>query len=395
MTDQLDFSRILEAMREEGIDALTAMDPHTVAILTNYCNELFLEFGFKEAPTCVVILATGETVAVMPRMHHKREHAPWIDEFAGRYTDSCYHDQGLMVDTLTRTLKEKGLGSGRIGFEMGFVPAAIMRRIEGALPNMRAVDGEWIWCQFRAVKTEKQLNFIRSGVDACEAGVRAIRADWKEGESIHRLLDEFNRVIREHGASGFRAYQRAIAKQWEPHPGRDQNLSEDFLIRLDDDTEVLFDLIVRYEGFISDWKRSFYLGTPPPAIADLYEFEWSVVQALAEEVKPGMTKVEAQKACDERLDRDGLNNWWCIHSVGLEIHEEPLIGACPETTEDGEVNRARPVRFPGHLQGVDEKLRFEPNVVVMVETKKTEDPYLMTEEGLVRLNSLPQELFVV
>ena len=395
MEDKPDFSGVLAAMRAEGIEALAAMDPHTVATLTNYCNELFIEFGFKEAPTCVLILASGETIAVMPRMHHKKEHAPWIGEFTGRYTDSCYYDQGLMVKALAQTLRAKGLEQGRVGFEMGYVPAGIMNRISAELPGMQVVDGEWIWCQFRATKTEKQLEFIRSAVRACEAGIEEMRANWKEGESIHRLLDKFDRVIRQHGASGFRAYQRAIAKKWVPHHDRDQNLSEDFLIRTDDDTEVLFDLIVRYEGFISDWKRSFYLGTPPPAIAELYEFEWSVVQALAEEVRPGMTKAEAQRACDERLDRDGLTNWWCIHSVGLEIHEEPLIGACPETTEDGRVDRSKPVRFPGHLEGADGKLRFAPNVVVMVETKKTEDPYLMTEKGLVRLNTLAQELFVI
>ena len=158
---------------------------------------------------------------------------------------------------------------------------------------------------------------------------------------------------------------------------------------------MLFDLIVRCQGFISDWKRSFYLGTPPKAICDLYEFEWSVVRALAEEVKPGMTTGEAQQACDDRLAGDGLVNWWCIHSVGLEIHEEPLIGACPETKENGQVDKTNLVRFPGLLRGASSKIRFEPNVVVMVETKSTEDPYLMTEQGLRRLNTLPQKLFVV
>ena len=119
-----DFSGVTAAMWDEGIEALIAMDPHTVAIITNYCNALFLEFGFKETPTCILILASGETVAVMPRNQHQREHAPWIDEFTGRYTDSCYYDQGLMVEALARTLNEKGLGRGRIGFEMGFIPVA-------------------------------------------------------------------------------------------------------------------------------------------------------------------------------------------------------------------------------------------------------------------------------
>ena len=236
------------------------------------------------------------------------------------------------------------------------------------------MDGEWILWQLRAVKTQKQLGFIRTAVAACEAGIRKMLEGWKEGESIHRLLDEFEQVVREYGASFFCTYQRALSKKWVPFSGRDQRLSEDFIIRTNDQTEVLFDLLVRCQAYFSDWKRSFYLGTPPKEIADLYEFEWRVVKTIAEEVKAGMTTIEAQEACDHRLKKENLVNWWCIHSVGLEIHEEPLIGACPTISESGQMDRTETTLFPGLLRGGSRKITFEPNTVVMVETKSTEDP---------------------
>ena len=76
-------------------------------------------------------------------------------------------------------------------------------------------------------------------------------------------------------------------------------------------------------------KRAFYLGTPPKEIADLYDFEGTVHQAIVEEIKPGMTTVEAQEACEHRLKKEGMVNspmfrQWIVHSVGLEIHEEPM-----------------------------------------------------------------------
>ena len=299
------------------------------------------------------------------------------------------------MEALTRLLKRKGLGEGKVGFEMDFVPAGMMHWIESELPGIEAVDGEWIWWQFRAAKTKKQLGFIRSAVAACEAGVKRMLEDWKEGESIHRLLDEFEQVVKDHGASFFCTYQRAIAKKWVPVSGRDQRLSEDFIIRTNDEKEVLFDLMVRYQAYFSDWKRSFYLGTPPKEITDLYNFEWNVVQTVANEVKPGMTTLEAQQACDHRLKQSGLINWWCMHSVGLEVHEEPLIGGCPTISESGEVDKTETTLFPGLLRSGSEKITFQPNMVVMVETKSTEDPYFMTPEGLIRLNTLPQELFVI
>ena len=393
--DHLDFSPVLKAMKDEGMDALVAMEPHTVAFLLNHWNEILVPIGFREAPACVVITSSGDIFAVAVRMNYNQDIAPWVNEFIGRYTDSSYYDQGRVVQILGSALRKKGLGSGKVGFEMGFVPAGMMDWIKSELPGIEAVDGEWILWQLRAVKTEKQLEFIKKAVAACEAGVQKMREGWKEGESIHRLLDEFEQVVRKHGASFFCTYQRAIAKKWVPFSGRDQRLSEDFIIQTNDEKEVLFDLLVRYQAYFSDWKRSFYLGEPPQEIADLYDFEWRVVQTIAKELKPGMGAIEAQEACDHRLKREGLVNWWCIHSVGLEIHEEPLIGSCPTTSESGEVEKNKTTLFPGLLRGGNQKMTFEPNMVVMAETKSTEDPYLMTKTGLKRLNTLPQQLFVI
>ncbi|MDP7399986.1 MAG: M24 family metallopeptidase [Lentisphaeria bacterium] len=393
--DGLDFSRIRRIMKDEQIDALVAMEPHTTAILLNDWNKIFIDIGFREAPAAVVFLASGKTLAVSPRLNQRMENAPWIEASVGRYTDSTYYDQRPMVDALARVLRQNGLENARIGFEMGFVPAGIMDWIIAELPAIELVDGEWILWQFRAAKSPKQIGFIQTAVDACEAGVKKMLDGWEEGKSIHTLLDEFEQVVKDRGADFFCTYQRALAKKWAPFAGRDQRFSEEFIIMENDDQEVLFDLIVTCQAYVSDWKRSFYLGTPPKEIADLYEFEWRIVQTLVQELKPGMTTIEAYTACDERLKKDGLVNWWCFHSVGLEIHEEPLIGGSPMVSENGDVDMTATARFPGLLRDGSEKITFEPNQVVMVETKKVEDPYLITTEGLQRLNTLPQKLFVV
>ena len=76
------------------------------------------------------------------------------------------------------------------------------------------------------------------------------------------------------------------------------------------------------------------------------------------------------------------------------FHEEPLIGTTPIVTKNGNVDVTKSRPFTGPLGGRNKKITFDPNVVVMVESTKSEDPYLMTEDGLKRLNTLPQELFV-
>ncbi len=231
-------------MKDEQIDALVAMEPHTTAILLNDWNKIFIDIGFREAPAAVVFLASGKTLAVSPRLNQRMENAPWIEASVGRYTDSTYYDQRPMVDALARVLRQNGLENARIGFEMGFVPAGIMDWIIAELPAIELVDGEWILWQFRAAKSPKQIGFIQTAVDACEAGVKKMLDGWEEGKSIHTLLDEFEQVVKDRGADFFCTYQRALAKKWAPFAGRDQRFSEEFIIMENDDQEVLFDLIV-------------------------------------------------------------------------------------------------------------------------------------------------------
>lgn len=372
----LDISPVLKAMKEEKMDALVAMEPHTVAVLRNSWNEIHIPIEFREFPTCVVILVSGDNFTIGSSYPSK--------------------EGSNMVEVLGKTLKKHGLGNGNIGFELGFVPVNTMEWIKSELPGIVALDGEWILWQLRAVKTEKQLGFIKKAVNACEAGFKEMLKNWQEGESIQRLLDRFEEILKDHDASFFGCYQRAKAKKWAPFIGRDQYKSEDFMIKANDNVEVAFDLLVRYQAYFSDWARAIYLGKPPEGMADSYGLKWRVVKAIAKEVKPGMMTVEAQEACDNLLKKEGMVHWWCIHSVGLEVHEEPLIGTAPVLSEKGVVDKTKTQGFPGLLRGGNRKITFEPNTVVMVESGTgVEDPYLMTKDGLERLNTLPQKLFVV
>ena len=157
-------------MKDDGLAALVAMEPHTIALLLHHWNEIFIETSFRETPTAIVITASGEILAVMARPNHRAEDALWIDRFVRRYEDTTYYDQHAMIDSLARTLQDKGLQNARVGFEMGFVPAGIMDGMKTELPGLDAVDGEWILWQLRAVKTEQQLGVIKTAVNACEAG---------------------------------------------------------------------------------------------------------------------------------------------------------------------------------------------------------------------------------
>ena len=74
--DRLDFSPVLKAMNDEDMDALVALEPHSVALLLNYWNEILVPIGFREAPAAVVITSSGDIFAVTVRMNYNREMPP-------------------------------------------------------------------------------------------------------------------------------------------------------------------------------------------------------------------------------------------------------------------------------------------------------------------------------
>lgn len=112
------------------------------------------------------------------------------------------------------------------------------------------------------------------------------------------------------------------------------------------------DFGVILNGYCSDMTRTVYLGSPKPEERDCYMAVLEAQQAGVDAVRAGVSCAEVDEAARGVLRRMGLAEAFTHstgHGVGLEIHEQPRVGAGQKTRlQEGMVITIEPgVYFPG------------------------------------------------
>lgn len=270
-------------------------------------------------------------------------------------------------------IRERGLASGRIGYEDDSLPVATFERLEKELAGFELVGASSLVKRLRAVKSDEELRRIKRAMDITQEGARAIIATAKPGATEQQLAaaaraacmdagaDHVDFVIVGAGANG--AIVHGAPTEYA--------LKQGDLVR--------FDLGAVYQGYPGDFARTFVVGDAvDEKHKHRYEAVKQAVQAGVDAVRPGVTAGEvfaAQMTAGKSIDPD-LTREHAGHGVGLEIHEEPMI-----------------------YRGADFVL--EEGMVVMIENGhyikgqggyQLEDLVLVTPNGCEVLTSVPREL---
>ena len=82
------------------------------------------------------------------------------------------------------------------------------------------------------------------------------------------------------------------------------------------------------DGYCSDMTRTVALGTPSPEMQEIYRIVLRAQEAAEEQVRAGMTGVEADACARDVIAAAGHADHFghgLGHGVGLEIHEAPRL----------------------------------------------------------------------
>jgi Xaa-Pro aminopeptidase len=159
-----------------------------------------------------------------------------------------------------------------------------------------------------------------------------------------------------------------------------------WVIKENDSTAVKFDFGASWEGYHSDMNRRIYVGEPPKEWIDRVEADARLCDIIVGTIRPGMTAREVHAAGRDAIVREyGIEiltppageEFTFMHSIGLKGHEEPIVAF-------GE---------PAELH--DACLKFEVNTVFDLEPTWIEDMFVVKENGVERLTTLPRQLFTV
>ena len=297
-------------------------------------------------------------------------------------------EAGNHIEVIKDYLADNSLKPLKIGVagEYSVSPLFFQRMIEELKPAKIEIVSS-ILEEERMVKSEFELECMRKTAQIAKKGFEAAAAFIKPGVTESDVVSEVERVCREHGSQFFPHHTMVISGKDEKHLEYWWNCGRR---KLEAGDPVSIDYGAMYNGYCSDLCRPFVIGKASDKHKDVVKILVEAQQAAAEAAKPGVLGSVVDEAANKVMEKvwdidegpSGLG-----HGVGLEVHEWPFIGY--QYMEDDEAYR---------------DTVLEENMVISMEPMmffsdtgdfQIEDQFVITKDGGVRLNDIPQTIFEV
>lgn len=384
-----DRARIL--MEEEGLDALMVTGDFSAGMNYYYLSgHLPRDYQLNYSrPHVMVLPREGEAFLYVYGVNVENARmTSWVDEI-------LTYDPPFTGKGLAEAMAERGLGSARIGAELGldqrlFIPVADLRALEEALPGATFVDAASLIWRLRMIKSRPEVEYIRRadainahalregfartrGGDSEVAAARAIGAAMVEGGSFRPPYGQI--LVVSHAKS------RALG-----HTARMLGPLEEFTLAPGDLLFVDSGAVVA--GYWGEFNRMAVVGTPTERQREHHAAIVEVVErSIAEAIEPGASfrsVIERMTGFyrDRGLGEDQYANYvgppymHLCHGIGLASSEPPFVRYDSEE-----------VLEPGMVVSVEAYLRDEGM------TYGTESDVLITQEGCEVLSEPDPGLF--
>ena len=298
------------------------------------------------------------------------------------YTDFRYLQEAQAVPAveveLTRRSRMADLAerlAGELAFEAEALSYADLERLRGGGLELVPASGEVE--ALRAVKDDTEVARIRRAALAAERAFEALTAETWVGHSERELAWRLRVLYHAHGIDRL-AFETLVAAG--PNGSRPHHQPSDDIVEAR--TLVIADFGARLDGYCSDCTRTLSTGELSRDLRRMYDVCLEAQQAALEQIRPGMSGVEADRVARALIERAGYGEEFghgLGHGVGMDVHEAPRLSReSTDTLEVGNIVTVEPGIYVPGVGGV-----------------RIEDLCLVTEEGLESLTAFPKELIEV
>ena len=349
-------AKLRELLKEKELDALLVTNPYNRRYIT----------GFTGTAGVAII---------------SKEDAVFITDF--RYTEQAAKQvSGFRIVKHEKTIIEevaeqvKSMNIQTLGFEKDDVSFGMYELYkEKVNADLRPVSG--MIETLRMVKTPEEIEILKQAARIADDAFAHICTFIKPGLTELEVSNELEMFMRKQGAesSSFSTIVASGVRGALPH-----GVASDKVIESGD--LVTLDYGALYNGYISDITRTVAVGEPSAQLKEIYEVTRVAQQLALEQIKPGMTGIEADAIARDYIKSKGYGDAFGHspgHGIGLEVHEGPALSFRSETV-------------------------LVPNMAVTVEPGiylpgiggvRIEDDIIMTETGNERLTHSPKELIIL
>ncbi len=306
-------NNIKNMMRETKLDVLFPSNPITAAYLIKCMDRCNITLMPQELPNFPLFFQNKEPILVGYSWFSQ------IKKYQGKRYELWTLSRALFA--VAKVIKNNGLDKGKIGIDMDFVPLNAFNRLKEYLPYAQFIDASFIFHQLRVVKSSLEIKFIKHSLASLEKSFNKMMEEIKHGErSIMHLEKIFHREVIKAGLDNFAAHPlNRFAEKWE---------GVRIPSSLPQNKITYFDIIGEYQGYYADFITNICDRGISAEEKTLYKLHCRVQEIIVENVKCGMSAPGAYQVCQTALERKlGYKGWWMVHGIGLEVHEEPLVGS--------------------------------------------------------------------
>ena len=279
------------------------------------------------------------------------------------------------LDQLISDLKKQRVQ--RLGVEENRISYALVQTLRRQLRRTRIEPLNGLVEQLRLVKTADEIRKIRRAArlnsrafdDVCSRA----SAEWTEA----RFAAEVDFTFRSLGADG-PAFETIVASG--PHSAlpharaRPQSITPDSLVVVDHGAIL--------DGYNSDMTRTICFGRVGSEERRIFQGVYEAQKAAVDQVRSGVKAATVDQAARKVIEALGLGDAFphaTGHGVGLEIHEQPRVGAGEQTRlTSGMVITIEPGAYVEGVGGV-----------------RIEDLLLVTKTGYEILSRTPRRLRIL
>jgi Xaa-Pro aminopeptidase len=224
-----------------------------------------------------------------------------------------------IVDAIKGLLKKPY----RLFFEPQYVSYAFYEEVCSKLSSNAPQTIPFSLGEFRVVKSDDELEFIKKAVQITEKALDEVWNDLEPGVTEEWVSNFLEFRFRELGADGpaFPSIVAAGANGALPHavPGRKKIGKTEMCI---------IDIGARYQGYCSDMTRTYSSYYPSATQKTIYSVVREAQLLAISKIKEGVTGAEVDKAARDHIAKAGFGenfNHSLGHGVGLLVHEEPRL----------------------------------------------------------------------
>lgn len=349
-------AKLRETLKESGLDALLVTNPYNRRYITGFTGS-----------AGVAVISLNDAV--------------FITDF--RYTEQAAKQvQGFRIVKHEKTIIEEvaaqvqAMDIRQLGFEKDDVTFGMYELYnEKVDAELKAVSG--IIEKLRMVKSADEIEILKQAAKIADDAFAHICTFIKPGVTELEVSNELEMFMRKQGAtsSSFDTIVASGERGALPH-----GVATDKVIQSGE--LVTLDYGALYNGYISDITRTVAVGEPSEKMKEIYEVTRVAQQLALEQIKPGMTGIEADAIARDYIKSKGYGEAFghsTGHGIGLEVHEGPGLSFRSET-----------VLIPNMAVTV------EPGIYLPgIGGVRIEDDIIITEEGNVRLTHSPKELIIL